>query len=131
MTWEPEGRIDAAANTRDLSGRIPESWLCIDCGFNTAPGLKNRAEMEAAIAKLGALWEAGGSVSTSVDSSSEVYTVRDSVWKKAGMEEMGGCLCIGCLETRIGRRLKPKDFLRDDPFNALPGSARLMKRRGG
>jgi hypothetical protein len=22
---------------RDLSGLIPESWLCVDCGFDTAP----------------------------------------------------------------------------------------------
>jgi len=125
MTWEkPNERIDG------LSGLIPESWLCVDCGFNTAPGLKNRAEMEAAIAAMGILWKAGGSVQNHVDTDSEVYTVRDSVWKKAGMAEMGGCLCIGCLERRIGRRLKPKDFPRDDPFNSLPGTARLMKRRG-
>ena len=26
------------------------------------------------------------------------------------MEPYGGCLCIGCLEKRIGRKLKPKDF---------------------
>ena len=45
---------------------------------------------------------------------------------------MAGCLCIGCLEKRIGRRLKPKDFLRGDPFNddLLPGTPRLLKRRG-
>ena len=46
------------------------------------------------------------------------------------MEPWGGCLCVGCLEKRLGRRLKPKDFERDDPFNQLPGSARLMKRMG-
>jgi hypothetical protein len=31
----------------DLRSMIPESWACIDCGFNTAPGLLNRAQMEA------------------------------------------------------------------------------------
>jgi len=47
------------------------------------------------------------------------------------MEGWGGCLCIGCLEKRIGRRLKPKDFLRDHPFNLMPGTQRLLERRGG
>ena len=62
---------------------------------------------------------------------SEVYTVRDSVWKKAGIAPMGGCLCIGCLERRIGRRLEPKDFPADDAFNHpdLPGTERLLNRR--
>jgi hypothetical protein len=41
-----------------------------------------------------------------------------------------GCLCIGCLEKRIGRRLKPKDFT-DHPFNQLPGTPRLLNRRDG
>ena len=48
------------------------------------------------------------------------------------MEDFGGCLCIGCLEKRIGRKLKPKDFLRGHPFNRpqLPGTKRLLERRG-
>jgi hypothetical protein len=41
----------------------------------------------------------------------------------------GGCLCIGCLEKRIGRRLIADDFA-DHPFNSLPGTPRLMERRG-
>jgi hypothetical protein len=47
------------------------------------------------------------------------------------MEPMGGCLCIGCLERRLGHRLKPKDFPRNDPFNhwRVPGTPRLLKRR--
>jgi hypothetical protein len=60
---------------------------------------------------------------------SEVYTVRDAIWEKAGMEPFGGCLCIGCLEKRLGRRLKPKDFDWNHPFNALPGTPRLLNRR--
>jgi hypothetical protein len=51
--------------------------------------------------------------------------VRDHVWKKAGMEPFGGCLCIGCLERRLGRKLKPKDFT-GHVFNGMPGSARLL-----
>jgi hypothetical protein len=66
-----------------------------------------------------------------IDSKSEVYSVRDVIWAKAGMEDFGGCLCIGCLEKRLGRKLKPKDFRRDHPFNNFPGTQRLLKRRGG
>jgi hypothetical protein len=55
--------------------------------------------------------------------------VRDSVWKAAGLEPMGGCICIGCLEKRIGRQLRPKDFTRH-VFNSMPGTERLLQRRG-
>lgn len=65
----------------------------------------------------------------SIGPDAEVYTVRPAIWKRAGMEDWGGCLCIGCLEKRIGRRLKPKDFLRDHPFNSMPGTERLLSRR--
>jgi hypothetical protein len=100
--------------------------------MNTAPGCFNRAEAEAHIKALGKLWEtnAASLPAQTFDNRTEVYTVRDSVWKKAGVEPMGGCLCIGCLEKRIGRRLKPKDFLRGDAFNDLPGTVRLLQRRG-
>jgi hypothetical protein len=26
------------------------------------------------------------------------------------MERLGGCLCVGCLEARLGRELTPADF---------------------
>ena len=35
----------------DLRGMVPETWLCIDCGFNTAPGHLNREQAELAISK--------------------------------------------------------------------------------
>src|SRR5262249_55879031 len=31
----------------DARGKVPESWCCVDCGVNTAPGSKTRAEVEA------------------------------------------------------------------------------------
>jgi len=114
----------------NLEGLLPESWQRIDCGANTAPGCLNRAEMEKAAKALGNLWETGAAgVEQSIDDHSEVYAVRDAVWKKAGVAAMGGCLCIACLEKRIGRRLKPKDFARGHPFNQLPGTQRLLNRR--
>lgn len=110
----------------DLRGKTPESWACIDCGINTAPGMLDRVRMEAAFA---ADWNNQG-VEQTVGNNSEVYMVKPTVWKAAGIEGMGGCLCIGCLEKRIGRSLVPKDFSRHHPFNKTPGTDRLLARRG-
>lgn len=123
QTQEREKQSESLAG-ESLKGLIPESWECIDCEINTAPGLSTRAEAEAAFA-------AGNeSIIQRLNSRSEVYTVRERVWQAAGMEPHGGCLCIGCLEKRLNRRLRPKDFLRGQPLNSLPGTARLLQRRG-
>src|SRR3954467_868134 len=103
----------------DLRGLLPESWRCIDCGINTAPGCLNRELMEQAFARD---WNNEG-VQQTFDELSEVYTVKAEVWQAAGMEPMAGCLCIGCLERRLGRTLMAKDFMRNDPFSSLPGTA--------
>jgi hypothetical protein len=106
----------------DARGQMPESWCCIDCGVNTAPGFLTRAEVEAA-------FNAGvEQIEETIDHHSEVYMVRAVIWKRAGMEPFGGCLCVGCLENRLGRRLKPKDFC-DHIFNEMPGTARLLRRQ--
>jgi hypothetical protein len=107
-------------------GLIPESWCCIDCNINTAPGFTNRVETEQAFKA-----DRKGSVEQTVGESSEVYTVRSPVWKQAGMEPFGGCLCIGCLEKRLGRQLRPEDFDQDHPFYELPGTVRLESRKIG
>jgi len=70
---------------RNLRGIIPESWHCIDCGTNTAPGLLNRVDMEIAIAALGDAWHQGKAINQHIDSDSEVYHVKDRVWSKAGI----------------------------------------------
>jgi hypothetical protein len=117
-----------------LAGQIPESWDCVDCGVNTAPGVPNRAEFEAAMRTAKARSKFTGEeagVPIDITNKCEVYTVREKVWRAAGMGPMGGCLCVGCLEKRLGRALKPKDVERDHPFNALgfPGTPRLLERR--
>lgn len=112
----------------DLKGVTPDNWNCIDCGVNTAPGIPSRAEFENAFAADVLRVKQG--VEYTVDEHYEIYHVRDSVWKAAGIEPMGGCLCIGCLEKRLGRELRPKDFARSHPFNQMPGTDRLMERRG-
>jgi hypothetical protein len=106
----------------------PESWLCVDCGVNTAPGMFGRGELEWAFEVAEAK---GEKVVNRITPGSEIYTVRDEVWKAAGMKPMGGCLCIGCLEKRLGRELRPKDFPSDRNFNRpdLPGTERLKERR--
>jgi hypothetical protein len=57
----------------------------------------------------------------------EYYAVSEAVWP---LDPLGGMLCIGCLEDRIGRRLTPVDFT-DAPINSARGSsARLRSRLG-
>jgi len=103
---------------------MPESWACIDCGTNTAPGLLNREQLDQHSPPTGTI-----KASLTIDERSETYTVKRTVWEAAGMELMGGCLCIGCLEKRLGRMLTAKDFVRGHPFNSLPGTKRLLARR--
>jgi hypothetical protein len=101
---------------------IPESWCCIDCGYNTAPGCSNRAKTEKA-------FETQRGIEQTYNSKSEVYSVHNHVWKAAGMERHDGCLCIGCLEKRLGRELSMEDFMLEDALNLLPGTRRLRDRR--
>jgi hypothetical protein len=105
-------------------GGLTDSWNCVDCGVNTAPGLQNTIQMKKAFA---ADWNI--SLVQTVDTSSEVYMVTPKIWKAAGMDDWNGCLCIGCLEKRLGRRLKPRDFNRDHTFILFPGTKRLLARR--
>jgi hypothetical protein len=71
----------------------PRSTACIDCGADPNPPWQPGAEYE---------W----------------YVVHDDLWAAAGMRKQGGCLCIGCLETRLGRQLTAADF-GDAPVNSL------------
>jgi hypothetical protein len=58
----------------------------------------------------------------------EGYMVRDDVWPIGPLD---GKLCVGCLEARIGRRLRPADF-EDVPLNRPTyKSSRLRSRLRG
>jgi hypothetical protein len=105
---------------------IVESWLCVDCGTNTHPGSPSGPEMRVAFA-MGA-----DDVTIRCNNKTEVYAVKDTVWKRAGMRAWNGCLCIRCLEKRIGRQLRPGDFSQHDreTFAKLPCTERLLNRRG-
>jgi hypothetical protein len=73
-------------NTPDFKGLFPETWCCVDCDYNTAPGCLPREEIELRFNN----GESG--VEQSFDYQSEVYTVCQRVWEAAGMKPMGGCL---------------------------------------
>src|SRR5262245_45470969 len=109
-----------------VQDQIVESWLCIACGMNTHPGTLSGPEMRIAFA-LGE-----EAVEFTFDKNCEVYSVKDAVWKQAGMRTWSGCLCIGCLEERLGRQLRPKDFSRHDRevWAKMPSTDRLLDRRG-
>ncbi|MFE9576695.1 hypothetical protein ACFYO1_09960 [Nocardia sp. NPDC006044] len=51
-----------------------------------------------------------GSATAPIDGPDEWYTVHDSVWKCAAASA-DSILCIGCLEARLGRRLRHTDFV--------------------
>jgi hypothetical protein len=74
------------------------SAICIDCGADTTPCTGKRGCRH--------------------KGRHEYYMVHDEVWAEAGMRTGlihpygggGDYLCIGCLENRIGRRLRANDF---------------------
>jgi hypothetical protein len=69
--------------------------LCKDCGMDTTPSSNGQRGF-----RYKGRWE--------------YYMVHNSVWAAAGMRD--GFLCIGCLETRLGRELNRDDFP-DMPIN--------------
>ena len=62
----------------------------------------------------------------------EYYMVKNEIWFGLKLNR-SGMLCIGCLENRLGRRLKPNDFpdlpINTNPFNEH--SERLKERLKG
>jgi hypothetical protein len=117
-------------NDLDFKGTWSESFLCVDCGFDTSPGNLNRAEAEQEAKRQVRSGKRKWSISVRHTTQSETFYVHDHVWKAAGMGPWGGVLCVGCLEQRIGRRLTPDDFDPDHPFSFLPGTPRLLERQG-
>ena len=107
-------------------GGDPRAWR--GCGGlltpAAGPGLPNKQAFQ-----IQKLMGKDGSVSMELNDESEVYHLRDAVWKAAGMAPFDGCLCIGCLEKRLGRQLRGTDFDTSHPFNRVPGTPRLMERR--
>jgi hypothetical protein len=92
-----------ARDCAEAAGDRTDSYACVDCGMDTAPGIQSKERTEKALA-------AYGSIKWTVCENSEVYFVRSRVWEAANMDGWGGCLCIGCLETRLGR--EPSGYYR-------------------
>jgi len=71
------------------------------------------------------------SAETTFGKNDEYYMVHDRLWLRANPQGHGK-LCIGCLEKRIGRTLRPRDF-KDCPLNTsfFGKSDRLVSRLTG
>ena len=77
----------------DLRGKATESWVCVDCGINTAPGHPTRVEWEQHIKTSLAIENLSGKalpLHLRYDEHCEVYIVRDAVWKAAEAVGMSG-----------------------------------------
>ena len=97
------------------SACCPPAW-CADCRVNTTPCTVRRRRGERACPTHYG-WE--------------YYMVTDEVWAAArGPTHARGFRCVGCLERRLGRRLRAADFtvcsLNDD---GVADSARLLERK--
>ena len=56
-------------------------------------------------------WDACLDCSTPTTLVGEYFMVRDVLWQQAvPRHQRSGMLCVGCLETRVGRQLAPADF---------------------
>ena len=105
-----------------VQDEVTESWLCVDCGRNTAPGVPDGPSTRKQIKRR-------GKFKFRVGTDAEVFMVRNAMWREAGMRAWNGCVCIGCIEKRLGRRLTPKDFNWGHVFNGYPATRRLHSRR--
>lgn len=108
--WEANNNNEDLTYAALVEGGKPTS--CDDCAIDVTPYDEDGRPTEGA-------WE--------------WYMVRNDVWEAASRDdEPARILCIGCLEQRIGRHLRPDDFA-DLPLNELGGleSPRLLDRLGG
>jgi hypothetical protein len=86
--WRPLGDAAAnvvAANAVSVVTSLDGEWsdyICIGCGFNTLPGCPPRELAELILRR-------DGKIQVPFSDASEVYIVRDSVWKQAGMKPRG------------------------------------------
>jgi hypothetical protein len=86
ISWKPSG-----------SSCTGDSTLCIDCKIETQP--EKAAHNYEQYIVTEEVWQAAGMSPGKIDPKSFVL--------KGG----GGCLCVGCIERRLGRRLTNADFV--------------------
>lgn len=104
----------------------PHSWICLRCGLNTAPGCLSAAQLADGFKSLRLKPNA---TEITIDDRCKVYAVKSSIWEIAGVEI--GCMCIACLESRLGTMVMPRDFDRRHSCHSLPGTRRLIDRPYG
>ena len=46
----PQNMVDSFRKDKAVQDNIVESWLCVDCGVNTAPGCLSGPELRIALA---------------------------------------------------------------------------------
>jgi hypothetical protein len=62
------------------------------------------------------------------DKADEYFMVHSAIWRQAQPEGRGK-LCIGCLEQRLGRRLRPEDFTDATINRPGPGKSKRLNSR--
>ena len=88
----------------DLIGVTPESWTCVDCGVNTAPGYPTRIEMEWSYKTATALAKLSGEKSPHANSTVLTMTPDDDDKTAEELEEEAA------LAFRIARYLELNGF---------------------
>lgn len=61
----------------------------------------------------------------------EYYMVQPNIWQSVAQHEPKIMLCIGCLESRLGRTLTSEDFTDALANSIFPQSKRLVNRIQG
>lgn len=72
-------------------------------------------------------WRRGTCLDCNCDAVSELYMVRNELWRQATLpEERNGLICPECFEKRLGRKLVAADFT-DVPVNGLSEFVRRIR----
>jgi hypothetical protein len=72
--------------------------------------------------------DCGVETTFTLDKADEYYMVHNALWLRANPQGKGK-LCIGCLETRIGRELTSADFTDCSLNRNLRGSSKRLQSR--
>jgi hypothetical protein len=57
------------------------------------------------------------------------FMVKDKVWQHGQLDGACRFLCVGCLENRLGRKLKADDFRRSAKVNFVGQKSPKLRRR--
>lgn len=100
--------IEDGASAEDLHN-VVDLWEVNLTDYWTLEGLANRARPLLCLDCRTDVMPFG-QYGQRLEGQTEWYMVTEEVWKAANGPGSDGYLCIGCLETRLGRPLTPDDF---------------------